>query len=256
MECERVLLNLEGAIAQITLNSPPANCMNLSAFISLREKLNEVETDPAVRVIILTGQGKKGFCAGFDLTAGGDAPKINKMAQEVCNQIENTSKPVIAAINGYALGGGCELALSCHFRFMVDETKALIGLPELDLGVIPVWGGTQRLPKLLGKSKALEMIILSQRIKATAASEIGLIDRVCQPDALLADVYEFAEALAKRPPLAVAAALRAVNMGEQMGMAAGLKSELDEVLNLGASKDALEGIQAFFEKRPPNFTGK
>ena len=183
MNQESVVLNYEGFIAQIILNNPPSNCMNLAAFVSLREKFSEVEADPAVRVIILSGQGKKGFCAGFDLMVGGNAPKINKMAQDVCNQIENAGKPVIAAINGYALGGGCELALSCHFRFMVNQPKALIGLPELDLGVIPVWGGTQRLPKLLGKSKSLEMIFLSQRINAQEALKVGLIDRVSEPDA-------------------------------------------------------------------------
>ncbi|PCJ20945.1 MAG: enoyl-CoA hydratase [Gammaproteobacteria bacterium] len=256
MILEPILLNREGSVAQITLNHPPTNSMNLASFSALNEKLTEVENDPSIRVIILTGQGQKGFCAGFDLTAGSNAPQINQKAQEICNQLENSSKPVIAAINGYALGGGCEIAISCHFRFMASQPKAVIGLPELDLGVMPVWGGTQRLPQLVGKSKALEMMLLSQRINARQALEIGLINRVCEPDELLTQAYQFANALAKRPPLAVSAVLKTVRVGIEQGLHAGLQAELDEVVQLGASQDALEGIQAFFEKRAPEFTGK
>lgn len=256
MNIEPVLLNREGAVAQITLNHPPTNSMNLIAFGALSDAITEIENDPSIRAAILTGQGEKGFCAGFDLTAGSSAPQINQKAQEICNKIENSTKPIIAAINGYALGGGCEIAISCHFRFMVSRPKAVIGLPELDLGVMPVWGGTQRLPKLVGKSKALEMILLSQRINARQAFEIGLINRVCEPEELLPQAYQFANTLAKRPPLAVTAVLKAVQAGEENGLDAGLQAELDEVAKLGASKDALEGIQAFFEKRPPEFTGQ
>lgn len=256
MNIEPVLLDREGPVAQITLNHPPTNSMNLVGFGSLSEKLNEAESDPSIRAIILTGRGEKGFCAGFDLTAGSNAPQINQKAQQICNQLENSSKPIIAAINGYALGGGCEIAISCHFRFMVSQPKSVIGLPELDLGVMPVWGGTQRLPQLVGKSKALEMILLSQRINARQALEIGLVNRVCEPGDLLPQAYEFANALAKRPPLAVSAVLKTVQTGIEQGLEVGLQAELDAVVQLGSSKDALEGIQAFFEKRPPEFTGQ
>lgn len=256
MDTEPVLLYQEGHTAIITLNRPPTNAMNLQAFEGLTQKLDEIEHNKSTRVVILTGQGEKGFCAGFDLTAGSGAVRINEIAQSVCNRLESFNKPIIAAINGYALGGGCEIALSCHFRFMTNHPKAVIGLPELDLGVMPVWGGTQRLPRLIGKSKALELILLSQRINPQQALKIGLVNRVCKGEDLLSESLQFANGIAKRAPLAVSAVLNAVVIGENDGLAAGLQAELNEVAKLGSSQDAMEGIRAFFEKREPVFRGE
>lgn len=249
-------LSREDHVLIIEINRPPANAMNLAAFVALEKAMDEAEKARDVRAIILTGSGAKGFSAGMDLSdrTGGDV--VTLKAQSVCNRIEAMSKPVIAAINGYALGGGCEIAISCHYRFMVDAEKAIIGLPETELGVMPVWGGTQRLPRLVGRSKATEMIILSQRIGAKQAHEIGLIDKVCSRETLMSEALEFANALAARPPLAVQAVMRSIHTGINQGIAAGLQQELDQVKILSGSKDAIEGKTAFFEKRKPVFTGE
>ncbi|HMU90639.1 MAG TPA: enoyl-CoA hydratase-related protein [Pseudomonadales bacterium] len=251
-----VLLEQREGVALLTLNRPPANSMNLQAFIELEQLLDTLARDPQVRAVVLTGAGDKGFCAGFDLTDTANSTTVSLKAQAVCNQIEAFPKPVVAAINGYALGGGCELALACHFRFMVAAPKAVIGLPETQLGVIPVWGGTQRLPRLIGRSRGTQMILLAERIDAEEAAQIGLVDRVCAPAELFQQAFAFAVALAKRPPLATRAVLRAIHIGLNHGMAAGLQAELDEVKGVRGSKDAEEGIRAFFEKREPRFSGE
>ena len=253
---QTLILTRENHLLTIEINRPPANAMNLAAFSALEKALDEAENERNVRVIILTGSGVKGFSAGMDLSDRSGVDVVTLKAQSVCNRIEAMSKPVIAAINGYALGGGCEIAISCHYRFMVDAEKAIIGLPETELGVMPVWGGTQRLPRLVGRSKATEMIILSQRIGAQQASNIGLVDKVCSRETLMSDAREFANALAARPPLAVQAVMRSIHTGINQGIAAGLQQELDQVKTLSGSKDALEGKTAFFEKRKPVFTGE
>ncbi|HBC55698.1 MAG TPA: enoyl-CoA hydratase [Gammaproteobacteria bacterium] len=243
-------------VVVLTIQRPPANAMNLSAMQALQEHLSRLAEDSSVWSIILTGAGEKGFCAGFDLKDGAHAAQMNPLAQQVCNQLESMPKPVIAAINGYALGGGCELAMSCHFRFMVNKDKAVIGLPETELGVIPVWGGTQRLPRLIGRGKALDMMIFSKKIGGEQALQIGLVDKLCDPGQLQEEAMEYAQALATRPPKAVAALMHAVRIGTEQGLDAGLKAELDQVAGLSSSKDAMEGINAFFQKRPPQFTGE
>lgn len=246
----------ENHVVSLILGHPPANTMTLALFESLSTQLKTLAEDQNTRVVILRGQGDKSFSAGFDLSEAASSGVVHRFAQQVCNQIEAFPKPVIAAINGYALGGGCEIALSCHIRMMVDQPKAVIGLPESNLGVLPVWGGTQRLPRLLGKSKALEMMCFGHKISAKEAQRIGLVDAIFAPESFDQAVLAYAHALAKRPPLAVSAILRAIHIGEQEGLQKGLEAELAEVTKLGASKDAMEGIQAFFQKREPVFSGE
>lgn len=251
-----VLHRQDSHVATLTLNRPPANTMTLDAFEKLASLLDKLESDSHTRVLVLTGQGEKGFCAGFDLSEAANSGTVHQLAQQICNKIEAYPKPIIAALNGYALGGGCEIAMSCHIRMMINKPKAVIGLPESSLGVLPVWGGTQRLPKLVGKSKAIEMMAFSQKISGAEALAAGLIDHLFDEDCFQQQVTDFAQALSLRPPLAVSAILKSIYAGEREGLEKGLQTELNEVVKLGSSKDAMEGIQAFFQKREPVFTGE
>ncbi|HET57220.1 MAG TPA: enoyl-CoA hydratase [Deltaproteobacteria bacterium] len=254
MEFENILFEKQGHIATLTLNRPPANSVNLATLLEIEKALDDVDQDKEVRVLILTGAGEKGFSAGFDVSDAANANKTGPKGQELWTRIDRFTKPVIAAINGYAFGGGCELAMASTFSVMVETAK--IGLTELNLGIIPGWGGTQRMPRILGKSKALEMILFSKRITAQEAFEIGLVDRVSKTGELMNDVMEMAEFLAKRPPLAVKAVLKAVNVGLENGLDEGTKVEWEGTQTVSGSKDAMEGFTAFMEKREPNFKGE
>ena len=194
MAYETLIVEREENVGTITLNRPPANPINLAVLNELDEAVTELEQDKAIRALIITGAGEKGFSAGFDVKTAGtpEAEKTPARGHEVFRRIEKCPKPVIAAINGFALGGGCELSMSCHFRIMVDSESVVVGQPEIDLGIIPGWGGTQRLPRLVGKTKALEMLILGTRIRAPEAQSIGLITKVSQPGELMDDAKEFA----------------------------------------------------------------
>jgi enoyl-CoA hydratase/carnithine racemase len=238
----------------LTLNRPPANSVNLATLMDIDKALDDAEQDKEIRVLILTGAGEKGFSAGFDVSDAVNAEKTGPKGQEVWTRIDRFPKPVIAAINGYAFGGGCELAMASTFRVMQENVK--IGLTELNLGIIPGWGGTQRMPRLLGKSKALDLILFSKRLSAQEALEIGLVDRVSKAGELMNDVMGMAETLATRPPLAVRAVLNAVNAGIEKGLDEGTRVELAGTQLVGKSKDAIEGFTAFFEKRKPQFKGE
>jgi enoyl-CoA hydratase/carnithine racemase len=254
MEFQNILYSKQGHIATLTLNRPPANALNLAILLDIEKALDEVEADKEVRVLIVTGAGEKGFSAGFDVSDAANGDKIGPKGQELWTRIDRFLKPVIAAINGYAFGGGCELAMASTFRIMQENAK--IGLTELNLGIIPGFGGTQRMPRILGKSKALELILFSKRLSAQEAMGIGLVDRVSKVGELMKDVIEMAEFLAARPPLAVRAVLNAVNVGIEKGIDEGIKEESKGTLMVAGSKDAMEGITAFMEKRKPNFTGE
>jgi enoyl-CoA hydratase/carnithine racemase len=254
MEFQNIRFEKQGAMALLTLNRPPANSINLATLLEIDQALDQAETDKDIRVLVVTGAGDKGFSAGFDVSDAVNAEKTGPKGQEVWTRIDRFPKPVIAAINGYAFGGGCELAMASTFRVMQENVK--IGLTELNLGIIPGWGGTQRMPRLLGKSKALELILFSKRLSAQEALEIGLVDRVSKPGELMTDVMAMAETLATRPPLAVRAVLAAVNAGLEKGLEEGTKVELVETQLVGKSKDAIEGFTAFFEKRKPQFKGE
>jgi enoyl-CoA hydratase/carnithine racemase len=244
MDFHSILYTKQGHIAVLTLNRPPANAVNLATLIEMNKALDEAEQDKDVRVLIITGAGEKGFSAGFDISDAANGDKTGPMGQETWTRIDRFSKPVIAAINGYAFGGGCELAMASTFRVMQENAK--IGLTELNLGIIPGWGGTQRMPRLLGKAKALELILFSKRLTAQV-SKVG---------DLMKDVVEMADFLAKRPPLAVKAVLDAVNAGIEKGLNEGTKAELQGTFTVAKSRDAIEGFTAFMQKREPNFTGE
>jgi enoyl-CoA hydratase/carnithine racemase len=254
MEFQNILYAKQENIGTLTLNRPPANAINLATLLDIEKALDQVEADKEIRILVITGAGEKGFSAGFDVSDPAGAGATGPKGQEVWTRIDRFSKPVIAAINGYAFGGGCELAMASTFRVMQENAR--IGLTELNLGIIPGWGGTQRMPRILGKSKALDLILFSKRLTAQEALEIGLVDKVAKVGELMKDVMAMAEVLASRPPLAVKAVLKAVNVGIEKGLDEGIKVELEGIRLVSSSKDAVEGFTAFMEKRKPNFTGE
>jgi enoyl-CoA hydratase/carnithine racemase len=258
MAYDTLILQREGAVGIITLNRPPVNSFNYAAIDNLGKAMAELENDKSVRSILITGGGDKAFSAGFDISSFADPMNIwlPRLGHMVFSRIERGSKPVVAAINGFALGGGFELAMACHFRIMVDAEKAKLGLPEINLGIIPGWGGTQRLPRLVGRTRALEIALMGRRINATEAFEWGLLNKVSKPGETLKDAMEYAVALSKRAPLALKAILNAVVLGLDTNMAAGIELELAGSQITGTSKDATEGVTAFMEKREAKFTGE
>jgi enoyl-CoA hydratase/carnithine racemase len=258
MAYDTLILERQGAVGVITLNRPPVNSFNYAAIDNLGKVMAELENDKSVRSILITGGGDKAFSAGFDISSFADPMNIwlPRLGHTVFSQIERGSKPVVAAINGFALGGGLELAMACHFRVMVDAEKAKLGLPEINLGIIPGWGGTQRLPRLVGRTRALEIALMGTRINAKEAYEWGLLNKVSKPGETLKDAMEYAVALSKRAPLALKAILNAVVLGLDTNMAAGIELELAGSKITGMSKDATEGVTAFMEKREAKFTGE
>jgi len=253
---KNIFLEKKGYISILTIDHPPVNAINLATAQEFEQVLDQLENDPDTRVIVITGGGEKCFSAGFDVS---DAANVNETNPLVCGlwtRVDRFPKPTLAAINGFALGGGCELAMACHFRIMVDQPKAKIGLTELNLGLIPGWGGTQRMSRLIGKAKALDMLLFSKKINAPEALEIGLINQVSTPERLMDDAMELAGRLAERPPIAVSCILKAMSAGAYEGIDAGLKMEFDSALTLAGTEDAREGLTAFLEKRPPVFKGK
>ena len=256
MEYENLIYENKDRIAWVTINRPLANSWSLAAMEDFEKILDEIENDPDVRVVVITGAGEKCFSAGMDVADAGKSRGLGDKGRELWRRVDRFEKPTIAAINGYALGGGLELALACHFRIMSDSPKAKIGLTELNLGIIPGWGGTQRLYRIIGKAKALDMILFSQRIGAKEALEIGLVNLISSPENFMADTLEFAARLAKRPPIAVSAVLKAISSGIYEGLDQGLAMELEGSRAVKNSEDAIEGFTAFFEKREPVFKGK
>ena len=256
MQLENIILKKQKYLATITINHPPVNAWNWATMQDFERALDAVENDSDVRVVIITGAGEKCFSAGFDVSDASNANQTSPKARELWRRIDRFPKPVIAAINGYALGGGLELAMCCQFRIMVNTPEAMVGLTELNLGIIPGWGGTQRLPLLVGKAKALDMIMFSRKINATEALETGLINQVSAPGRLMDDTQALAEKLTTRPPVAVSCVLRAIAAGAYEGLDAGLKVEEEGSKIVGQSEDCKEGFSAFLEKRKPQFKGK
>ena len=250
-----ITLETTDHVTRITLNRPPANTINLAMREDLDRAFTVMETDRGTRVVLITGAGEKGFSAGMDVSDVGNLYN-GPDAIELFNRIDRYPKPVIAAVNGYCLGGGCELALACHFRLMADAPGAKIGCPELNLGITPGWGGIQRMARLLGRSKALDLILLSRRLTAPEALETGLVDRVFPAGEFMGRAMEFAFALAKRPPVAVTAVLRGMTAGIERGIDEGLRVDREWSPKVAATKDAAEGFIAFSQKREPVFTGE
>ncbi len=254
---ESVLFEKRGEVGIISINRPKANQLSEPVFQEMRKILDANEQGYDVRALIITGTGNTAFCAGADLAGGyGDFSPVDflKRGQDLWNKIEDFPKPVIAAINGPALGGGCELALACHFRFI--KKGARIGLTETNLGIIPGYGGTLRLPRLIGRSKALEYMILGKQFDAEQALSLGIADRLCEDEKLIEDALAFANELITRPPLAVRALLKIVSAGHGLSPERHLKMEREELAELFGTEDMKEGVTAFIEKRKPSFRGK
>jgi enoyl-CoA hydratase/carnithine racemase len=258
MGYEFMTVEREGNIGIITLNRPPANPISYPVMVEIGNAVDELQKDKAMRAIIITGAGEKAFSAGFDVKTAGtpESAQLPAKGHEVFNKIEGGSVPVIAAINGFALGGGCELVMACHFRIMADTEGSVIGLPEINLGIIPGWAGTQRMPRLIGKAKALELMLTGKRLRAPDALSIGLITKVAKSGEALNDAKEFAKELASKAPLAVKAILNSVVRGLDSSFEEGLKIEMEGSRIVQQSKDAVEGITAFLQKRDPVFKGE
>lgn len=260
MEIDRrvCLEYLNGGIAQIRLNNPPLNLTTVSIMQSLEQLIRQVADDPAVRVVIITGTGERAFCVGSDIK---EFPEIRdnfvekKLRREnaVFSRIEAMPKPVIAAINAAALGGGCELALACDFRVMDENAK--IGQPEINLGTFPGSGGVFRLPKLIGASKAMEMLCLGSMLSATEALEIGLIDRIAPSGKIAETAYELAYALSCKASFALQCIKEAVHAAPLQTSAEGVEFSLRLSETIFKTQDSVEGVQAFLEKRKPRFIG-
>jgi len=261
MSYTNLLVSDAESIRTITINRPDQlNALNRATIDELDRALTEADADKRVRVLIITGSGAKAFVAGADIkefahfsVEEGRALSADGQ-KKLFDHVENMSKPVIAAVNGFALGGGLELAMSCHFRVASDNAK--LGLPEVGLGVIPGYGGTQRLARLVGKGKAMEMIFLggAGMIKADEALQWGLVNHVVAPDQLMTKCNELAAAIAKNSPTALGAAIRAVNAGYEPG-ANGMQREIEEFGKCFGTADFKEGTSAFMEKRKAEFTG-
>jgi enoyl-CoA hydratase len=257
---ENVKTEVRNGILFVTIDRPKVlNALNAQTVREIGQVFDEALDDDAVRCVIVAGGGEKAFVAGADINELAkmtpiSGKKTSELGQDVFNRIERFPKPVIAAIQGFALGGGCELALACHIR--IASEKAQIGLPEVSLGIIPGYGGTQRMVRLLGKGKALELICTAERINAAEAEKIGLVNKVVAPDQLLAAAEEMAGKIASKSPVAVAAAIEAVNSGSDMSQDEGQLLEATLFGLLCSTEDMKEGMSAFLEKRPANFPGK
>lgn len=255
MSYENIILSKEDKTAIITINRPESlNALNAKTIKEISSALDELASDHEVRVIILTGSGEKSFVAGADIKEFSDfnqekAEELAKNGQNILfNKIENLSKPVIAAVNGFALGGGLELAMSCHLRYASENAK--LGLPEVTLGLIPGYGGTQRLPKLVGKGIANEIIFSAKMIPAQKAKEIGLVNEVFPIEELLTKTKELAKTIANNSPMAISRAIQATNLSDTDK---GFETEIKFFGELFELKDKKEGVSAFLEKRKPNF---
>lgn len=260
MNFETLLYKQQGPIGTLTINRPQAlNALNEVVLKELTIFADQIKTTPDIRVLIITGSGEKAFVAGADIKAmqgmtPQEAEAFSIMAQTAFNAIEELPLAVIGAVNGFALGGGCELALSCDI--ILASEKAKFGLPEVTLGLLPCFGGTQRLPRAIGLYKAREMVFSGEFYSAAACKEFGFVNRVIAPEDLLNEAQKLAETIALRGPIAVAKAKQSLNTGSELHIADGLKQEAVLFGELFTTQDHKEGIGAFIEKRNPEFTGK
>ncbi len=258
MAYELLLLDIADRIATVTINRPDKlNALSDALTREIGAMIDELSANPNVGAIIITGAGRA-FVAGADISRlaaaeTGELEKYARFGQSVFRKIETCPKPVIAAVNGFALGGGCELALACHVR--VASTLAKFGLPEVKLGLIPGYGGTQRLPRLVGRGLALQMILTGDHIDGTEAARIGLANVAVEPEALLPHARAMAATMLKNAPLAIARAIEAVDLGLDTPIEDGLRLEARLFGSLETTADMREGTKAFLEKRPAEFRG-
>ena len=257
MAYETLLFAREESFAIITLNRPPANAISEPLMRELNAALNSIEDDDGVRSIIITGTGDRIFCAGADLGSafsGGDVDTFIRFGNAVVRRIERFPKPVIAAMNGHALGGGCEIAMACHFRLLKDTAR--MGQTESNLGITPGFGGSQRLPRLVGRTKALEFLIMGTQVPASECLALGLVNRLTKEGETLNEAKALAREIAKRPPIATRLIIEAVDEGLEAPIDKAIDIEVRAFLKSLQTEDASEGIQAFFAKREPSFKGR
>ncbi len=260
MVLENVRYEVAAPLAVVTLDRPKVlNALNQQSMSELEQVFLEIRDHAEIRAVLLTGAGEKAFAAGADIREFAaltplEGEKLAARGQRIFTLIETCGKPVIACINGFALGGGCELALACTLR--IAATTAKLGQPEVKIGIIPGYGGTQRLPRLIGKGAALKMILTGEAISAAEALRLGLVDEVVEPERLMARGKEIAETIAGMAPMAIRDAIRAVNSGYDLPLASGLELEASLFGLACSTSDKTEGAQAFLEKRAPRWTGK
>ena len=256
---QTLLTSIENNVLTITVNRPEKlNALNKDVFADLDNALKEIEKDASIKSVIITGAGPKAFVAGADISEFGGFTKVDAMAlakrgQDVFAKIERCNKPIIAAVNGFALGGGCELSMACHFRIATENAK--FGQPEVNLGLIPGYGGTQRLVQLIGKGRALELLMSGNMIDAHEAKQLGLLNHITSVDNLLEETRQILSVINSKAPLAVAACIKTANavFDETKN---GFEIEIEEFGNCFATEDMKEGVAAFLEKRKAAFKGK
>ncbi len=260
MPYENIKLNIENNIAIITLNRPQKlNALNFQLLKELESALKEIYTNTLIKALIITGDGEKAFAAGADIAELHENDKahgtmFSEYGSYVFRMIEQLEIPSIAAINGFALGGGCELALSCDIRFASENAK--LGQPEVNLGIIPGYGGTQRLTHLVGSAKSMELILSGDVIDASEAEKIGLVNKVYSPDNLLQESIDFANKIASKSKPVIAAARKAIIAASNLSKLEGLRYESELFGELCITDDFKEGTKAFLEKRKPDFKDK
>ncbi len=259
MPYQTLLTELENGILTVTINRPDKlNALNKDVFNDLDELLKDIYSNTQIQSVIITGSGNKAFVAGADISEFGNlsveqGKHLAKRGQDVFNRIENSPKPIIACVNGFALGGGCELAMACHFRIASDNAK--FGQPEVNLGLIPGYGGTQRLAQLIGKGRAIELLISAHMIDGATALQYGLVNYVVPQEELLNKAKSILQTINTKAPLAVAACIKAANAiwDETKN---GFNEEIDLFGGCFGTEDMKEGSSAFLEKRKANFKGK
>jgi enoyl-CoA hydratase len=259
MDLKYLICEIENHVALVTLNRPPVNALNSEVFTELTTLIDALDENEEVRAIVLTGSGEKAFIAGADVKEMATQDLIglglmNKKSRTLFSKIENANKPVIAAINGLALGGGLELALACDLRVCSEHAK--FSFPELGLGIIPGGGGTQRLQKLVGQGVTKELIYFGEMIDANRAHELHIVNKVVPHESLLEETLTWARKLANKPAIALQMAKLAINYGKNVDTESGLIMETTAFSTAFSSEDAKEGLTAFMEKRKPQYVGK
>jgi len=260
MEFKNTLYEKSEGIATLTINrSEVRNALNIETVNEILARLEDAENDETIRVVVITGAGDRAFCSGLDLNIiKGVSPvrgtENSRLGQHLCNCIEALGKPVIAAINGFALGGGTEIAMACDIR--IASENAQLGQTEINVGLIPGWGGTQRLPRFVGKGIAKEMIFTGKRIDAKTAERLGLVNAVVSPDQLMVKVKELALELASKPPIAIKLMKALINCSTETHPEVGLWQEAEAFGLVASTEDFNEGVTAFLEKRKPQYKGK
>jgi enoyl-CoA hydratase/carnithine racemase len=257
---EHVKVAVEDRVAVVTIDHRPVNALNRQTLQELDRTLDRLTADPTVKVVVITGSGSLVFVAGADIKEVSQLGSIEAakamaaLGQSVFLKIQRLSKPVIAAINGVCLGGGCELAMACHLRISGD--RARFGQPEINLGIIPGWGGTQRLPRLIGRAKAIEWILTGDMVTAQEALRLGLVTQVVPQDQVLKAAKDLARKLASKGGVAIRESLRAIEEGLNLPLEEGLAREADAFGRIAATEDSREGVSAFLEKRQPQFNDR